>query len=401
LAKALDALAGGVLGDGADELRSALAERFATDCLAAWTHETRSFLDAACLHSREARTIVSLEARGNQKRRLHLWPEGGDRWLLPRSWKHEESQTECGAVIRNMEFRPAGRGEWAFYADQNREQAEWEAKLDPPLRPGEFRGAVIPRENLGRLCEMCAEEADDYPETLESEEYDPLPEPLRAEIRTEILARVQEELHADKRLTIDQLTEAANRGYREALLRQTHRRVLALGPEIYARCFTTRIAFPQSSDEGGVEGELNRDYRWTGPLSELLNDQDWFELLDEELEEEPPVPDRWRRRIGPKSAARKAGEWFPDRVKARLRARAETLRPPPPPKRPRDPRRTTIPREAVLEVWERDGGACVYCDCTEKLHIDHLIPVSKGGSNHASNLQLLCAECNLSKGARI
>lgn len=31
------------------------------------------------------------------------------------------------------------------------------------------------------------------------------------------------------------------------------------------------------------------------------------------------------------------------------------------------------------------------------LHIDHIVPASKGGSSHRENLQYLCAACNLAK----
>ena len=42
------------------------------------------------------------------------------------------------------------------------------------------------------------------------------------------------------------------------------------------------------------------------------------------------------------------------------------------------------------------GAALVY------LHIDHIIPRSKGGAvDHVDNLQTLCEPCNLSKGARL
>jgi hypothetical protein len=40
---------------------------------------------------------------------------------------------------------------------------------------------------------------------------------------------------------------------------------------------------------------------------------------------------------------------------------------------------------------------CAYCDSTEKLEWDHLIPKSKGGSDSIENLVLACKSCNLSK----
>lgn len=63
--------------------------------------------------------------------------------------------------------------------------------------------------------------------------------------------------------------------------------------------------------------------------------------------------------------------------------------------------RTAIPRDVQREVWRRDQGRCIQCGSQERLEIDHMIPVSKGGSNTARNLQLLCEMCNRSKGNRI
>jgi 5-methylcytosine-specific restriction endonuclease McrA len=52
------------------------------------------------------------------------------------------------------------------------------------------------------------------------------------------------------------------------------------------------------------------------------------------------------------------------------------------------------------EVFERDGGQCVKCGSTRDLQYDHVIPYSRGGSNTAANIQLLCGDCNLAKSNR-
>jgi hypothetical protein len=59
--------------------------------------------------------------------------------------------------------------------------------------------------------------------------------------------------------------------------------------------------------------------------------------------------------------------------------------------------REAIPENVRHEVWRRDGGKCVICGFQERLEFDHIIPLSKGGSNTARNLQLLCEHCNRKK----
>jgi 5-methylcytosine-specific restriction endonuclease McrA len=66
-----------------------------------------------------------------------------------------------------------------------------------------------------------------------------------------------------------------------------------------------------------------------------------------------------------------------------------------------NPDSETIPRDARLFVWQRDGGRCRNCGSTTELHFDHIIPRSWGGSSLAENVELLCKQCNLKKGASL
>jgi Holliday junction DNA helicase RuvB len=63
--------------------------------------------------------------------------------------------------------------------------------------------------------------------------------------------------------------------------------------------------------------------------------------------------------------------------------------------------RQSIPDDVKMFVWQRDRGCCAKCSRQENLEYDHIIPISKGGSNTARNIQLLCEKCNRSKSANI
>jgi len=66
-----------------------------------------------------------------------------------------------------------------------------------------------------------------------------------------------------------------------------------------------------------------------------------------------------------------------------------------------DGRRTSLnPKKRIL-VLERDNYTCQKCGrqaSEARLEVDHIIPVSKGGTDEDSNLQTLCFECNRGKG---
>ena len=51
-------------------------------------------------------------------------------------------------------------------------------------------------------------------------------------------------------------------------------------------------------------------------------------------------------------------------------------------------------------VMQRDGHACVYCESTENLCIDHVMPVNQGGTDDLPNLVTACKACNSGKAGR-
>lgn len=70
----------------------------------------------------------------------------------------------------------------------------------------------------------------------------------------------------------------------------------------------------------------------------------------------------------------------------------------------KDQRRLMTP-ELRRRIMERDHYTCQICGKRMEdevgLHIDHIVPVSKGGKSVERNLQVLCDRCNRRKGARM
>lgn len=52
----------------------------------------------------------------------------------------------------------------------------------------------------------------------------------------------------------------------------------------------------------------------------------------------------------------------------------------------------------ISRMFCEQDARCVYCrQMLHKYHIDHKLPVSRGGTNDIANLQLLCPRCNMRK----
>lgn len=67
--------------------------------------------------------------------------------------------------------------------------------------------------------------------------------------------------------------------------------------------------------------------------------------------------------------------------------------------------RRKMTKELRKAVMERDNYTCQMCGKYMPdevgLHIDHIIPVSKGGKTELSNLQVLCSKCNGNKSDKV
>ena len=57
-------------------------------------------------------------------------------------------------------------------------------------------------------------------------------------------------------------------------------------------------------------------------------------------------------------------------------------------------------KKSIYNSIKKNGEFCKNCGTKKNLTIDHIIPLSKGGSNDEDNFQILCMSCNRKKGAR-
>jgi len=68
-------------------------------------------------------------------------------------------------------------------------------------------------------------------------------------------------------------------------------------------------------------------------------------------------------------------------------------------------RRALVNNCTTYKITKKDlrrikRGPCMACGSTESIQMDHIIPLSRGGSHGIGNLQPLCKPCNISKNAR-
>jgi 5-methylcytosine-specific restriction endonuclease McrA len=67
----------------------------------------------------------------------------------------------------------------------------------------------------------------------------------------------------------------------------------------------------------------------------------------------------------------------------------------------RKPERSDLTAGAWLEIQEKQSFVCAYCNqIAAKLTMDHVIPLSRGGTNTRANVVGACKRCNSQKKNR-
>lgn len=59
----------------------------------------------------------------------------------------------------------------------------------------------------------------------------------------------------------------------------------------------------------------------------------------------------------------------------------------------------------IDRIYRQQNGCCQYCGIRvydrKDYHVDHVVPLSRGGTNYPANLVIACTKCNISKGDKL
>ncbi len=149
----------------------------------------------------------------------------------------------------------------------------------------------------------------------------------------------------------------------------------------------------------------------------LAKQRQWYEANPDKVaayreENRERISERmksWRRR-NPDAVTAYKKRWNADNLEHVLGYARKYRQEKPEVKRASQARRRALKRgsegsynvDDIRELYELQLGQCIYCqgDLLDDFHVDHIIPLSRGGINTRSNIQLLCPNCNRMKHAK-
>lgn len=149
------------------------------------------------------------------------------------------------------------------------------------------------------------------------------------------------------------------------------------------------------------EWELaNREY--------LLNKKkEWREANPERVREHNET---WHK-LNPERNRELSREWYAanrefcrERERERRKANPEHIKFLENKRRARERDAGSFGKEDLERIWSGQKGKCAECECCltkNGHHLDHIYPLSRGGTNYPSNLQFLCPSCNMRKSAKL
>lgn len=60
----------------------------------------------------------------------------------------------------------------------------------------------------------------------------------------------------------------------------------------------------------------------------------------------------------------------------------------------------TIDKHIESLLLDKENHQCPYCPFTDKMSVDHIVPLTRGGTHTEDNIELVCLNCNIRKGTK-
>lgn len=160
---------------------------------------------------------------------------------------------------------------------------------------------------------------------------------------------------------------------------------------VCVECFAGIILKKYREDHYDKTLERNRKYRADNPEWAKEQNRKFYAANKEQHSAQAKV---WRAKNQEKIKAEKIKWREENREAHRTQRRNRRAR-----KRNNGGSHTTADILDILRLQKFKCAACPTSLKNQPYHVDHIIPLSKGGSNDRRNLQILCVPCNLEKSA--